>query len=145
MTESKDLLLEYRQEGRKTWAIRFYKDGRVKEFSDSSMAFENDEIVTRLVPLAWREIARLSSAELTKFTTALRQAGLFSLPAQLGAIGRVKDGTQSTWIVNLDGQEKTVLAVEPEASEHPALKSLREMIQEITADAFDRDAGEGKA
>jgi hypothetical protein len=142
MPKSKNLLLEYRQEGRKTWAIQFYRDGLVKEYSDSSMAFENDKIVTHSRPLAWRELARLSPAELAKVLAALRKADFFSLPEQVGDPKRVKDGTQYTWMVNLEGQKKTVLAVGPEASANPGLKILGEMIQEVTADAFDRQAGE---
>ena len=142
MPKSKELLLEYRQEGRKTWAIQFYQDGLVKEYSDSIMAFENDKIVTHSRPLAWREMTRLSPAELAKVVAALRKANFFSLPEQVGDPKRVKDGTQYTWTVNLEGQKRTVRAAGPEVSANPGLKILGEMIQEVTADAFDRQAGE---
>jgi hypothetical protein len=142
MPKALDLLLEYRQEGRKDWAIRFYQNGVVKQYSDSEMTFENDKIVTHSLPPAWREIARLSPAEQDKFLAAIRKADLFSLPDKIGYPTRIKDGTESTWIVNLDGQKKTIQAAGPEASNNPALKLLREMIQDITADAFDRQAGE---
>jgi hypothetical protein len=142
MPKVKDILLEYRQEGRKTWAIQFYQDGLVKEYSDTSMAFENDKIVTHSRPLAWRELVRLSPAELAKVLAALRKADFFSLPEQVGDPNRVKDGTRYTWIANLEGQKRTVRVVGPEASANPGLKILGEMIQQVTADAFDRQAGE---
>jgi hypothetical protein len=142
MPKTLDLLLEYRQEGRKTWAIRFYQNGLVKEYNDSEMTFEDGKIVTHSRPLAWREIARLSPAELDKFLAAIRKADFFSLPEKVGNPAKIMDGTASTWIVNLDGQSKTVLAAGSEASTNPAIKLLREMIQQVTADAFDRQAGE---
>jgi len=139
MPKSLDVLIEYRQTGRKTWAIRIYQNGLVKEYTDSEMAFEDGKIVTHSRPLAWREIARLSSPELDKVFTALRKADFFSLPDKVGDPKRIMDGSQSTWIVNLEGQQKTVLAAGAEATNNPALKLLREMIQEVTADAFDRE------
>jgi hypothetical protein len=145
MPKPSNLLLEYRQDGRKTWAIRFYQNGLVKEYSNSEMVFENDQVVTRSRPLAWREIAHLSQAELEKLITRIRQVNFFTLPEKLGDPKRVMDGQQSTWIVNLDGQQKTVLAVEPEATSNPAIKELREMIQDVTADAFDREGNEDKS
>ncbi len=142
MPKTLDLLLEYRQEGRKTWAIRFYRNGLVKEYTDSEMKFEEDKFVTRSVPLTWREIARLSPAELEKVMAALRKANFFSLPDKVGDPKRIMDVTQSTWIANLDGKQKTVLAAGAEASSNPALELLREMIHEVTTDAFDRQANE---
>jgi len=142
MPKSLDLLLEYRQDGRKTWAIRFYQNGLVKEYSASAMAFEDGKIVTHPRPLTWRAIAHLSPAELDKFVATLRKADFFSLPEKLGDSTRVMDGSQSTWIVNLDGQQKTVIATGAEASTNPTIKLLRDMIQEVTADAFNRQAHE---
>jgi len=142
MPQSKDLILEHRQEGRKTWAIQFYRDGLVKQYSDSKMEFENDQIVTHSLPPAWRKLAQLSPAELEKLTTALRQSDFFSLPPQVGDPKGVMDATWFTWMVNLDGQQKTVRAVGSQASTNPVLNILSELIQDVTADAFDRTAGE---
>jgi len=142
MPKSLDLLLEYRQEGRKTWAIRFYRDGLVKEYSDSTMAFEDDKIVTHSLPPAWRKLTRLSPAELEKLLAALRQADFFLLAPEVGNPQGIMDATQFTWKMNLDGQQKTVRAVGSQASTNPILKKLSELIQEVTADAFDRQAGE---
>ena len=142
MAKVLDLLLEYRQDGSKNWAIRFYQNGLVKQYSDSEMTFEGGKIVTHSLAPAWREIAHLSPAELGKFLAALRKADLFSLPEKIGYPTRIMDGVASTWIVNLDGKKKTIQAAGPEASNNPALKLLRDMIQEVTADAFDRQAGE---
>jgi hypothetical protein len=142
MPKSADILLECRQEGRKTWAIRFYQDGLVKEYSDSTMQFENDKVVTHSQPLAWRKLTQLSPAELEKFIKGIRQADFFSLPQVVGDPHKVLDGTQFTWKVNLDDQQKTVQAYGALASNHPSLKLLNELIQEITADAFDREAEE---
>ena len=142
MPKSMDLLLECRQEGRKTWAIRFYRDGLVKEYNDSSMAFENDKIVTHSLPPAWRKLTHLSPTELDKLMAALRQADFFSLPPEVGDTKGVMDATHFTWKMNLDGQQKTVRAVGSQASTNPVLKLLSKLIQEVTADAFDRQAGE---
>ena len=43
MPKPPHLLLEHRQEVRKTWAIRLFRDGLVKQYNDSKMAFENDQ------------------------------------------------------------------------------------------------------
>ena len=142
MAKTSEILLEYRQDGRKTWAIRFFHSGVVREYSDSRMEFKNGEIVTRPMPLAWREIARLTAGEMDKLLATLRKANFFSLPGQVGDTKGIMDATTFTWTVHMDGQEKTVTAAGSEASNHPALKLLREMIQEVTADAFDRQAGE---
>jgi hypothetical protein len=141
MPKSLELLLEYRQEGRKTWAIRFYRDGLVKEYSDSTMTFENDKIVTHALAPAWRKLTLLSPAELAKLIESLRQADLFSLPEQVGDPKGVMDATWFTWEINLDGRQKKVRAVGPQASSNPILKSLSELVQKVTADAFDRQAG----
>jgi hypothetical protein len=142
MPKSADILLECQQEGRKTWAIRFYQDGLVKEYSDTTMQFENDKIVTHTRPLAWRKLTQLSPAELEKFINGIRKADFFSLPQVVGDPHKVLDGTQFTWKVNLDKQQKTVLAYGSLASNHPSLKLLNELIQDVTADAFDRESEE---
>jgi hypothetical protein len=49
----------------------------------------------------------------------------------------------STWTVHLDGKEKTLAASGDEATSHPAIKILREMVQEVTASAF--NGAEGKS
>jgi hypothetical protein len=145
MAKPNEILLEYRQAGRKTWAIRFYQDGLVKEYSDSEMVFEDEKIVTHSLPLAWRELARLTDVELGKLLAALRKVDFFSLPDQVGDPNQVSDGIRYTWTVHLDGKQKTVLAFGSQASSQPALKALGEMIQEVTADAFDRETDdEGK-
>ena len=142
MPKKTDLLLEYRhQGGRQTWAFRFYQDGLVQEYSDSTMAFEDGKIVTHSLPLAWREIARLTPAELERVIAALRQVDFFSLPGKLGDSSRAKDASPFSWMANLDGQKKTVLATGAEATNYPAIKLLREMVQAVTADAFERQAG----
>jgi hypothetical protein len=74
--------------------------------------------------------------------TALRQADFFSLPKEVGDPKGVMDATQFTWKMNLDGQQKTVWAVGSQASTNPILKKLSELIQDVTADAFDRTAEE---
>ncbi|MGD0003982.1 MAG: hypothetical protein ABSE06_07120 [Anaerolineaceae bacterium] len=142
MPKSLDLLLEYRQDGRKTWAIRFYQNGLVQEYSDSEMAFVDGKIVTHSRPMAWREIAHLSHTELEKVIVTLRQSDFFSLPGKVGDSRRIMDGAQFTWTVNLDGQLKKVIATGEEASTNRTIKLLRDMIQEVTANAFDREAGE---
>jgi hypothetical protein len=142
MPKTSQLILEFRQEGRKIWAIRFYQDGLVKEYSDSTMVYENDDFITRPIPLAWRKLTQLSAAELEKLTTTLRQSYFYALPTQVGDPEGIMDATLYTWIVNLDGRKKTVHAVGSQASNHPLLKMLSELIQEVTADAFDRTEGE---
>jgi hypothetical protein len=142
MPKARDVLLEYRQDGRKTWAYRFYQNGLVQEYSDSEMVFEDGKIVTHSRPLAWRGIAHLSPVELDKVVVTLRQSDFFSLPGKVGDPTQIMDGAQFTWTVNLDGQQKTVIATGAEASTNPAIKLLRDMIQEVTANAFNREAHE---
>jgi hypothetical protein len=142
MPKSMDLLLEHRQEGRKTWAIRFYRDGLVKEFTDSRMEFENGQIVTHSLPLAWRKLTQLSPAELEKFIAVLREADFFSLPLEIGASNKVMDATHYIWMLNLDGKQKTVRALGSQAADNPILKKFSALIQDVTADSFHRTAGE---
>jgi len=144
MPKSEDLLLEYRQDGRKTWAVRFYLDGLVEEFSDSKMEYKRGKFTTHPIPLAWRVLTHLSPTELEKVVAALRRSDFLSLPEKLGDSTRVMDGTLSTWTVILDGQQKVVRATGAEATHYPAIKLLREMVQEVTADAFNREADEEK-
>jgi len=142
MEDAAKLLLEYRQEGRKTWAIRFYQDGQVMEYSDSEMAFENGEIITRTRPLAWRKLVRLSSEELKKLHSAMERADLASLPAQIGEANRTSDGVCHIWIFKDGSQTKTIYAYDPEASSSESLYLMSETIQTLTADAFERVADE---
>lgn len=142
MPQASDLLLEYRQEGRKTWSMRFYQDGRVEEYSDEMVEFKDGQFITHAIPLEWRDVTVLVPVEMAKVNKALREADFFNLPAQFGDASQVKDGTVFTWTANLEGKSKTVRAVGGEAANHPALKQLSEMIQDVTADAFEREAGE---
>lgn len=144
MDKSTELILEYQQEGRKSWAVRFYQGGLVRELSDTRMEFENDQIVTRAQPLAWRDLTRLSATELDKLLSGLRGANLFSLPDQIGEPGAVKDATEYTWRVSLDGREKTLLVFGTYADQ-PALNRLSELIQEVMADALFREGNETAA
>ena len=142
MPKSEDLLLEYRQDGRKTWAVRFHQDGLVEEYSDSEMLYKRGKFITHSKPLAWRVLAHLSPSELEKVIAALRRSDFLSLPDKLGDSTRVMDGTTSTWTVNVENQQKIVRATGEEASNNPAIKLLREMIQAVTAEAFNREADE---
>jgi hypothetical protein len=142
MAKSEDLILEYRQEGRLTWAIQFYRNGLVKEFSDSSMDFIEGQIVTLSKPLAWRNLAHLDSGEMKKLVEVMGKVDFFALPGKLGDAGRVKDGTRSTWTMNLEGKSKVVVAFGKEATSNEVLKTLREAIQAVTADAFKRRSSE---
>jgi hypothetical protein len=139
MTDNSDVLLEYRQNGRETWAIRFFPNGLVEEYSNQYLTFENGQIVSHSQPLKWRKVAQLNSNELEKFLTTLRESGFFSLPDEVGNLGQVRDGTLFTWKISLDGRQKTVLSAGSAASENPSLKSLSSLVQRITAEAFDRE------
>ena len=145
MAKQPDLLLEYSLDGRQTWAYRFYQDGLVKEYSDSEMVFENGKVVTREVPLEWRKLTHLPAPELEKLVKTIRKVDFFSLPDKLGTVGRSSDAPVSTWSVHLDGKVKTVTAVGEDASSHPAIKALRELIQNVTAASFDSESQAGDA
>lgn len=137
-----DLILEHTLHHRTPWAIRFYADGRVEEYSDQVMRFENDQIVTHQQPLEWRPLTKLSDEELDSLKDAVRQSGILSLPAQVGNPNQVQDGAVAEWYARLGERENRVAAWEPEASENPGLKELSVAIQTITAAAFNREAGE---
>jgi hypothetical protein len=64
------------------------------------MSFEDGKIVTQSRPLARREIARLSSAELDKFLATIRKAVFFSNAEKIGDPARIMDGGQSTWMAS---------------------------------------------
>ena len=140
-----DLILEYRQEGRQTWAIRFYQDGQVEEYNDTEMVFEDGKVISHSLPLAWRKLVRLSAAELKRVQDALRKADIFSLPEQIGDSRQANDGILHVWSVYVDGQQKMVQAYDPEASSSPGLRLLASMVQEISADAFEREAENEKS
>ena len=130
----------YRQDGRQTWAYRFYQDGRVEEYSDSEMTFEDGKIVTREIPLAWRAITQLPPAELEKLVAIIRRVDFFALPDKLGVPSRANDAALFTWTVRLDGKKKTVVAAGAEATSHPAIKILRDLVQEVTTASFERES-----
>jgi hypothetical protein len=137
MPKQSDLLLEYRHEGSKAWAMRFYQDGLVKEYSDARMEFKDGDFVTHEIPLAWRKLAKLVPEELAQVVEAVHQADFFQLPEQIGA-SEVMDGILFVWTVQLDGRQRTVKARGSAAAAHPALKLLSKMVQEVTARAFNR-------
>lgn len=139
MPKRADLLLEYRHEGNQAWAMRFYQDGLVKEYSDTRTEFKDGDFVSHDIPLAWRKLVSLNPAELALVVEALRKADFFALPERIGARG-VQDGTLFVWTAHLDGKSKTVEAQGSAASAHPALKLLNTMVQEVTAQAFQRAA-----
>lgn len=134
------LLLEHTLHHRSPWAIRFYQDGHVEEYSDQTMSFENDQIVTREQPLEWRPLTRLSTEELDSLKDAIRQSGILTLPSQVGSPQQVLDGAVSEWYARLGDRENRLSAWEPQASQHPGLKELSVAIQTITAAAFNRDS-----
>lgn len=135
-----DLLLEHTLKKRSPWAIRFYADGRVEEYSDQEMVFENNEIITRSLPLEWRPLTLLSAEELEALKDAIRQSGILELPEKVGDAQRVRDGAVSEWYARLGGKEIRLTAWEPDASQHPGLKELSVAIQTITAAAFNRES-----
>ena len=134
------LLLEHTLRKRSPWAIRFYADGHVEEYSDQEMVFENNEIVTHSLPLEWRPLTRLSKEELDALKDAIRQSGILELPEKVGDSQRVMDGAVSEWYAHLDDHENRLTAWEPQASKHPGLKELSVAIQTITAAAFNRES-----
>lgn len=137
MPKRSDLLLEYRHEGNKAWAMRFYQDGLVEEYSNVKMEFKDGDFVTDEIPLDWRELTHLDAAELKQVVDALHKADFFELPERIG--GReVRDGTLFVWTARLDGKTRTVEARGSMASANPALKLLSTMVQEVTAQAFKR-------
>lgn len=140
MPETKNLLLAYRQETRYPYALRFYCDGLVEEYSDRYMAFEDGQVVTHSQPLEWRAIARLNAEELRRLEEILRQSGFAALPGQVGSPAHSHDAAHYTWTATIDGTQKTVEAYGAAADRQPALKALSEAIQAITADAFDRES-----
>lgn len=141
MPES-DLLLEHTLHHRTPWAIRFFADGRVEEYSDQVMVFENDQIVTRQQPLEWRPLTQLSPEELDSLKDAIRHSGILTLPKQVGNPKQVQDGAVAEWYARLGERENRISAWEPEASEDPGLKELGVAIQTITAAAFNREEDE---
>jgi hypothetical protein len=135
-----DLLLEHILHHRSPWAIRFYQDGRVDEYSDQTVRFENDQIVTHEQPPEWRPLTHLSVDELDALKDAIRQSGILALPKQVGNPEQVMDGAVAEWYARLGERENRLSAWEPQASEHPGLKELSVAIQTITASAFNRDS-----
>lgn len=137
-----DLLLEHVMHHGSPWAIRFYQDGRVEEYSDQTLDFENDQIVTNTQPLEWRPLTKLSVEELESLKDAIRQSGILALPNQVGSPEQVMDGAISEWYAHLGERENRLSAWEPQASQHPGLKELSVAIQTITAAAFNRESEE---
>ena len=135
------LLLEHTLHKNSPWAIRFYQDGRVQEYSDQTMSFENNQIVTHWQPLEWRPLTVLSAEELAALEDAIRQSDLLNLPEQVGSPAQVMDGAVAEWYARLGDQEKRLTAWEPQASKHPGLGELSVAIQTITASALKRHAG----
>jgi len=132
-------MLVYQHEGRQPWALRFYASGLVKEYSDSEMEFRGGEFVTRPIPLAWRKTAQLTPEELQQVIDTIRAVDFFQLPDRIGG-PRPVDGMEFVWTACLDGQKKTVRAVGPQATDHPALYRLRVLVQEVLAQAAQRDS-----
>jgi hypothetical protein len=139
MPKRADLVLEYRHEGNKNWAMRFYQDGLVEEYSDTRMEFKDGDFVSHEIPLAWRELTHLIPDEYEQVVGAIRKVDFFQLPERIGA-REVKDGILFIWTAHLDGHTRTVEARGSAASAHPALKQLSQMVQEVTGQAFKRQA-----
>jgi hypothetical protein len=135
-----DLMLEHTLHKASPWAIRFYQDGRVEEYSDQFMAFENNQIVTHTQPPEWRPLTVLSKDELEALKDAIRDSGILSLPEKVGDPQLVMDGAVAEWYARLGDKENRLSAWEPQASNHPGLKELSVAIQTITASAFNRDS-----
>jgi hypothetical protein len=136
-----EILLEHSLEGRDDWQVRVYRDGRVEEYSERYMTYEDDEFITHQPPPKWRPLTTLSPEELERLISVLRSSDFFEMPDSLGDRDRILDGTLVTWSGYLDGKSKTVTAIGSQATHHPALKLLGETFDLITAAAFRRDAG----
>lgn len=135
-----ELLLEHSLLKRSPWAIRFYQDGRVEEYSDQVMVFENNQVVTHQQPLEWRPLTILSDDELEALKDAIRQSDILNLPERVGQPVDVADGAVAEWYARLGDRENRLTAWEPQASNHPGLIELSVAIQTITAAAFNRDS-----
>ena len=136
-----EILLERKTEGRRPWAQRIYRDGRVEDYTDRDMDFENDEFVEIRIPLKWRQRTVLLPEEIEELITLVHSSGFLDLPASLSAEGKQFDASTTTWLVNLPEGTKIVAAVGRHATENPAIKQLRETITRLTAGAYRRDAG----
>ena len=91
----------------------------------------------------WPVMCPASLSEARNTTALAMSSGRAIFGSALVAMTlRIMDASPSTWMVNLDGKKKTVQAAGAEESSNPALKLLREMVQEVTADAFDREGGQ---
>ena len=140
MTQS-EILLERSTEGRTQWRQRIYHDGRVEDYTDRDLNFENDDFVEIRIPLKWRERTVLLPAEIDELIEVVHSSGFFDLPDSLTVEGRLFDASVTTWTANLPEGQKTVVAVGRHATEEPAIKLLRETITRLTAGAYRRDAG----
>ncbi|MCJ7626634.1 MAG: hypothetical protein MUO76_24335 [Anaerolineaceae bacterium] len=136
-----ELLLEHSLEGREDWRVRIYCDGRVEEYSDRYMTYEEGEFITHQQRPKWRPLTTLSAEEMERLIGVLRSSDFFEMPDSLGDRDRILDGTLVTWSASLDGKKKTVTALGSQATHHPALKLLGETFDLISASAFKRDAG----
>jgi hypothetical protein len=136
-----ELLLEHSLKGHEDWQVRIYRDGRVEEYSDRYMTYEDGEFITHRQRLKWRPLTTLSPEEMERLIGVLRSSNFFEMPDSLGDRARISDGTLATWSADLDGKRKTVTALGSQATNHPALKLLGETFDMITANAFRRDAG----
>lgn len=134
MTEA-ELMVELMVYTKRTWGTRVFVDGRVDEYTDEEVRFEDGQFKTRPVPLEWRPLAHLTAEELAALKQQIRDGGYFDLPEEVKPDRPIMDGTTTTWKVVVDGtrHEVTTKGMEP-----PVLASLRTTLQKLTAEALRR-------
>lgn len=132
--------LEYRVTARRPWALRVYADGRVEEYSDERLEFIDGDFKPMAMPLEWRATTRLTSSETERLQNLVREVGFFQLPERAASDDRVSDGAVIEWLVELDGRRHQVRARGPEAGRLSELETLRLALEQMTAEAYQRDA-----
>jgi len=137
--KSRGLVLEYQWSRRgpddsDRFGVRVAKTGRIEVLSSGEIDFIDDKLVTKKVPLAWRDHGRLSAAEQTKLAATIRSSGFFELPCAVNLERKASDGGGFSLAVALDDMEVEIGG----DANHPVVQTIVDLLTDLTAAADER-------
>ncbi|MBW4522663.1 MAG: hypothetical protein KME16_23705 [Scytolyngbya sp. HA4215-MV1] len=139
-------ILQYIVYGKQTWGTRAFTNGQVDEYSDRAVEVTSDgDFKTRPVPLQWRSRTHLTAAQIEQLKAAIANSTFFDLPTTSPTQGVVHDGATTIWTITLDGRCHEVKAQGNAQAKQAPLESLRNLFEDMVADALSAEDSEPAA
>lgn len=120
-----DVVVEYLVRGRSSWGMRLHANGRADEWTAAG---------------GWQPLVQADPAEVAALVNMAARDGYLALPEIVGPADAPDDGTQLSWMIEVDGSRHHVTARGAGPSWDPVLRALDAELQLIVGRALNRVA-----